>query len=179
MGAGTISMSELMNIKTKADLWWQERRGFLKGLFKNPLFLALGVRISQPDAQTVILRLPWGKTQKFLASEIPMSILLGSAEMALQLHLRQFQIFSPVNIQFLGADLEVPRPLDQAAEIRLRSTWPEWEELRLELAKNESVVREYIIPLWAHDSRTLGTVVIRVCMQAVRFLPPTRDRGKT
>src|SRR4051812_40888228 len=103
-------MNELMNFKTKADLWWQERRGLLRGIFKNPLFFALGVRVHQPDSQTVLLRLPWTKTQQVLASEIPMSLVIGCAEMALHLHIRQFQIFSPVNLQIVGAELELPRP---------------------------------------------------------------------
>lgn len=163
-------MNELMNFKTKADLWWQERRGLLRGIFKNPLFFALGVRISQPDGQTVHLRLPWSKTQKVLASEIPMALLVGCAEMALQLHIRQFQVFSPVNIQIVGAELELPRPLDQAIEIRLKATWPEWEELRLELARAQKLERDFVMPLWSENNRTLGTVVIRVQLQSGRYL---------
>ena len=69
-------MNELMNFKTKADLWWQERRGLLKGIFKNPLFFALGVRIFQPDGQTVHLRLPWNKTQKLLAIVVILQLVI-------------------------------------------------------------------------------------------------------
>src|ERR1700685_2447780 len=99
------------NFRTKADLWWQERRGLLTGLFKNPLFFALGVRVSQPDAQTVVLRMPWNRAQRLLASEIPMSILVGTAEMALQMHLRQFQVYTPVRLQIVAADVDLPHPL--------------------------------------------------------------------
>src|SRR4051812_37049960 len=120
-------MNELTNLRTKADLWWQERRGILKGIFKNPLFFALGVRISQPDSQTVHLRLPWGKKQRLLASEVPLSLVVGCAEMALQLHLRQFQVFAAVTTQITSAEVELPKSLDQGLEIRLKSTWPEWE----------------------------------------------------
>jgi len=163
-------MNELMNFKTKADLWWQERRGLLRGIFRNPLFFALGVRIFQPDTQTVHLRLPWSKTQKILASEIPMSLVIGCGEMALQLHLRQFQVFSPVTIQIIGAELELPRPLDQAIEIRLKSSWPEWEQLRLELARSEKLERDFVMPLWSEGNRTLGTVIIHVVLQSGRYL---------
>lgn len=163
-------MNELMNFKTKADLWWQERRGYLRGIFKNPLFFALGVRISEPDGQTVHLRLPWNKTQKLLASEIPMSLLVGCAEMTLQLHIRQFQVFCPVNLQIVGAEIELPHPLDQAIGIRLKATWPEWEELRLELARGQKLERDFVMPLWSENHRTLGTVVIRALLQSGRYL---------
>lgn len=170
-------MNELMNFKTKADLWWQERRGYLKGIFKNPLFFALGVRIYQPDGQTVHLRLPWTKAQKLLASEIPMSLLIGCGEMALHLHLRQFQVFSPVNIQIVGAEIELPRPLDQSVEIRLKSTWPEWEELRLELARSDKLERDFVMPLWSQGNRTLGTIIVRVVLQSRRFLSSPKERN--
>jgi hypothetical protein len=168
-------MNELMNFKTKADLWWQERRGFLRGIFKNPLFFALGVRVYQPDSQTVHLRLPWTKTQKILASEIPMSLVIGCAEMALQLHIRQFQIFAPTNMQIVGAELELPRPIDQAIEIRIKSSWPEWEQLRLELASVEKLERDFVMPLWNQGNRTLGTVIIHTVLQSSRLLPPSRN----
>lgn len=159
-----------MNFKMKADLWWQERRGFLKGLFRNPLFLALGVRFLQPDGQTVVLRLPWNKTQKLLASEIPMAILVGSSEMALQLHLRQFSVYSPVTCRVLGVELELANPVEQSIEIRLKSSWPEWEQLRLELARLEMVDREFTLPIWSADERTLGSCRIRTRLQAQRLL---------
>jgi hypothetical protein len=161
-------MNELMNFKTKAELWWHERRGLLRGVFKNPLFFALGVRVMQPDAQTVHLRLPWGKPQKILASEVPMSLVMGCAEMALQLHLRQFQVFSPVSIQIVGAEIELPRSLDRSIEIRMKSSWPEWEELRLQLARVEKLERDYVMPLWSEGNRTLGTVIVRVILQGNR-----------
>jgi hypothetical protein len=165
-------MYELTNLRTKADLWWQERRGLIKGLFKNPLFLALGVRISQPDAQSVNLRMPWGKTQRLLASEIPLSLVLGCAEMALQLHLRQFEVFAPIRSHVVSAEVELPRPLSQSLEMKLKSSWPEWEELRLELAKRELMTREFNIPLWAVDGRTLGNVKIQVQMSGRKHLLP-------
>lgn len=168
-------MNELMNLRTRADLWWQERRGVLLGLFKNPMFFVLGVRISQPDPQTVQLRLPWGKPQKLLASEVPLSLVLGCAEMAIQLHLRQFAVFAPVNARVIGAEVDLPRPLNQALEIRLKSNWPDWEELRLELAHRE-VVREFDVPLWAADGRTVGNVKVRVRLKALqRLLSPSRN----
>jgi hypothetical protein len=139
-------------------------------LFRNPLFLALGVRITQPDAQTVILRLPWSKTQKLLASEIPMAIVVGCAEMVLQLHLRQFQVFSPVRAEILGVEVDLPRPLAQPIEIRMRSTWPEWEELRLSMARTEVFERDFVLPLWNGDGRTLGTVKLRVRLESDRLL---------
>jgi hypothetical protein len=168
-------MNELMNFKTKADLWWQERSALLRGIFKNPLFFALGVRVYQPDGQTVHLRLPWTKTQKLLASEIPMSLVIGCAEMALQLHIRQFQIFSPSTMQIIGAEVELPRPLDQAIEIRLKSSWPDWEQLRLELAQVEKLEHDFVMPLWNEGNRTLGTVIIHTVLQSPRYLSEAKN----
>jgi hypothetical protein len=165
-------MNELTNLRTKADLWWQERRGLIHGLFKNPLFLILGVRISQPDAQSVNLRLPWGKPQRLLASEIPLSLVLGCAEMALQLHMRQFAVFAPVQASVTSAEVTLPKVLNQPLELKLKSTWPEWEELRLELAKVKELDREYNIPLWTTDARTLGNVKIHVRLKTGTYLPP-------
>lgn len=163
-------MNELTNFKTKADLWWQERRGLIKGVFKNPLFFALGVRITQPDPQTVVLRLPWNKAQRMLASEIPMSILVGIGEMALQTHLRQFQVFAPVRLQVSNAEVELQQPLDQPIEIRLKSTWPEWEELRLQLGREASVERQFVLPIWNSNGRTLGSIALRGVLRSDRLL---------
>lgn len=167
-------MNELSNLRTKADLWWQERRGLLAGLFKNPLFLALGVKVTQPDPQTVVLRLPWKRQQRLLASEIPMSVLIGTAEMAIQMHLRQFQVYSPVRLQIVSAEIDLPQPLDQAIEIRMKSTWPEWEEMRLQLCRTPMVERDFVLPIWNANGRTLGSVTLRGVLRSDRLLasPP-------
>jgi hypothetical protein len=163
-------MNEVTSLRMKADLWWAERRGWLKGMFKNPLFLALGVRVSRPDPQTVHLRLPWGKPQRLLAAEIPMAILVGSAEMALTLHLSQFEIFAPVLARVSGVDIELPKRLDQSVEFRIRSTWEEWEALRLELVSESSITKDFVFPIWSQDNRTLGTVTLRTNLQIPRYL---------
>lgn len=168
-------MNELSNFKNKADLWWQERRGLLTGLFRNPLFFALGVRISQPDPHSVVLRLPWNRKQRLFASEIPMSILIGTAEMVLQMHLRQFQVYSPVRMQVVAAEVDLPQPLDQAIEIRMKSAWPEWEELRLQLCASPEVKREFVLPIWNGYGRTLGSVVLRGVLRSDRLLASTSD----
>lgn len=166
-------MNELANLKTKADLWWQTQRGVFSGVLKNPLFFLLGVRVSQPDSQTVHLKMPWGKVQRILASEVPFSMIVGCAEMALRLHFRQFEVFAPIRVEVVTIEAELPKAIDQAFEFRLKTKWLDWEELRVELAKVRTVDRDYYMPLWGENNSIAGSVKIRTRLHMNRFLPAT------
>ncbi len=82
----------------------------------------------------------------------------------------------PARARLFLADAERARFHDGALwEIRRRRdrrarSLPEWEELRLELARTEKLDRHFVIPLWSSDGRTLGTANLRVSLQAGRYL---------
>jgi hypothetical protein len=96
-------------------------------------------------------------------------LLLG-AELALRLVLLRYRHEFPFRYQIKSSRMELHHPVDQAVDFRFSMDTPEWERLRLELARGNSVSLEFVVPATLTDGRSALQAGFQVAFQLEKLL---------
>jgi len=96
-------------------------------------------------------------------------LLLG-AELCMRLVLLRYRHEFPFRYQIKSSRLELHHTVDQAVDFRFSMDMPEWERLRLELARGNSVTPEFIVPATLSDGRSALQAAFEVTFQLEKLL---------
>lgn len=97
-------------------------------------------------------------------------VLLG-AELTLRLLLLRYREEFPFRFTLLASRIEVHHQLEQAIDYRFEIGFQEWEELRLNMARNSRAETEFVFQAYLRDGRSAASFAFRVAFQLEKFLP--------
>lgn len=106
-----------------------------------------------------------------LEGEISQGHLLLGAELCLRLVLLRYRHEFPFRFQIRSSRLELHHAVDQSVDFRFLIDFPEWETVRLDLAKGHAVSSQFIVPATLADGRSALQAEFQVAFQLEKFLP--------
>lgn len=103
--------------------------------------------------------------------EICQGHLLLGAELALRLVLLRYRQEFPFRYRLMGSRVDLLRAVDQSVDYRFEIPKPEFERLRLELARETRAIAEYAVNCFLEDGRSVGTFTFQAAFELEKFLP--------
>jgi len=129
-----------------------------------------GLQIDEWVDHRVRVSLPFSRRNSVDGELCQGHVLLG-AELTLRLLILRFRQEFPFAYRMVASRLEVHNRLDQGLEYRFEVSVPDWENVRIEMARHEVTHSEFVLPAYLADGRLAATVTFRLAFQLEKLLP--------
>jgi len=103
--------------------------------------------------------------------EICQGHLLLGAELCLRLVLLRYRHEFPFRYQIKASRVEGHHTVDQAVDFRCSVEFAEWERIRIELARGQAALAEFVVPATLADGRSALQASFQVAFQLEKLLP--------
>lgn len=96
--------------------------------------------------------------------------LILAAELAVEEALRLEERMNGITVLFVGSQSELIKARRGPCEIRFRIPVNEMEQLRLEVLREKTLAKDFVLTLWTQDEAQIGTVTLQVRLQLQPYL---------
>lgn len=128
-----------------------------------------GLQVKQWEDTKAHVHMPLS-VRNSVDGEICQGHLLLGAELCLRLVLLRYRHEFPFRYQIKSSRLELHHTVDQSVDFRFSMDTPEWEHLRLELARGNSGALELVVPATLADGRSALQAGFAVTFQLEKLL---------
>jgi hypothetical protein len=128
-----------------------------------------GMQVRKWEDRVAHIHLPVS-VRNSVEGEICQGHLLLGAELCLRLVLLRYRHEFPFRYQLKSSRVELYHIVDQSVDFRFSVDTPEWERLRIELARGNSVTLDFVVPATLADGRLALQAGFQVAFQLEKLL---------
>lgn len=129
-----------------------------------------GLEILKWEDRVAHVRMPLS-VRNSLDGEICQGHLLLGAELCMRLVLLRYRHEFPFRYWLKASRVEIHHNVDQPVDFRFTIDFAEWERIRLDLARGNPVMAEFVVPATLADGRSALQASFHVAFQLEKFLP--------
>lgn len=129
-----------------------------------------GLQIREWGERQAWVTLPHG-FRTTIDGEICQGHLVLGAELALRLVLLRLREEFPFRYRILSTQVETHHAVDQDVDCKFSMRFEDWEQIRLQLAKESHHASEFVVQAQLADGRLAGRFAFQAAFELEKFLP--------